>query len=290
MRMIIANLAKDPRHYQLVTLASLLSFGWFGRAFEIDAQQFLAITATACLVQALGSFLIATRPDFRSALITAFSLTLLLRADTALPLMAAAAIAVGSKFTLRLNDKHIFNPANIGIVAMLLASGAVWTTPGQWGAPIWFAFALTGVGFFVTYRSARFDTPLIFLGVFAALLFARALWLGDPLAIPLLRLQNGALLIFAFFMISDPKTTPDGAIARAVFATGAAIIAYILIQHLFISDGLFYALAAMSLTRPLLELADPAPRYLWGQAVSRPKLPDFIKRIRRRPPSTMPAE
>ena len=41
------------------------------------------------------------------------------------------------------------------------------------------------------------------------LLLARAFWLGDPLAIPLHQMQSGSLLIFAFFMISDPRTTPD---------------------------------------------------------------------------------
>ena len=41
-----------------------------------------------------------------------------------------------------------------------------------------------------------------------ALVFGRSLWLGEPMSIPLHRLQNGALLLFTFFMISDPRTTP----------------------------------------------------------------------------------
>ncbi len=266
------GLLNDPRIYQIVTLSGLLAFGWLARAFDIDPVHFIAILLTACAAQALGSFMIATKPDFKSPLITALSLTLLLRADTLWPLMAAAAIAIGSKFMLRLNGKHIFNPANIGIVAMVLLTDAAWTTPGQWGTAIWFAALLAGAGLFVTYRAARFDVPLIFLGVFAASLFARAIWLGDPFAIPLLRLENGALILFAFFMISDPKTTPDGAIARAAFAGGAALLAYVLTFHFFINDGLFYALAIATLVRPALEWLDPAPHYKWGDPVTRPKI------------------
>lgn len=275
------DLARDPRLYQIATLSALLAFGWTARAFEINPVQFLAVVATACAAQWLGSVLIATRPDFRSPLITALSLTLLLRSDAVWPLAAAAAIAIGSKFAARLNGKHVFNPANIGIVAMILLTDAAWTTPGQWGTAVWLAALMAGVGMFVTYRSARFDTPLIFLGAYAGLLAARALWLGDPLAIPLLRLQNGALLLFAFFMISDPKTTPDGAIARAVFAAATAALAYVLTFHFHIADGLFYALAIACLARPLLEWLDPAPRYRWGDPV-RPL--QRLKRMERKRP------
>jgi enediyne biosynthesis protein E5 len=259
---------KDPRIYQIVTLSGLLAFGWTAHAFEIDPVQFAAIIIASCATQWLGSVLIATRPDFKSPLITALSLTLLLRADAIWPLAAAAAIAIGSKFALRLGGKHVFNPANIGIVAMVLFTDVAWTTPGQWGTAVWFAALLAGAGLFVTYRSARFDVPLVFLGVYAALVLGRALWLGDPLAIPLLRLENGALILFAFFMISDPKTSPDGAIARAVFAGGAAVLAYLMMFHFYIADGLFYALAIMCIARPLLEWADPAPHYRWGDPVA----------------------
>ncbi len=279
---------KDPRIYQIMTLSGVLAFGWFARAFEIEPVQFAAVVIACCAVQWLGSFLIAVRPDFRSALITSLSLTLLLRADTVWPLIAASAIAIGSKFALRLGDKHIFNPANIGIVAMILMTDAAWTTPGQWGTAVWFAALLAGAGMFVTYRAARFDTPLIFLGTFAALMIARALWLGDPLAIPLLRLQNGALILFAFFMISDPKTTPDGALARAVFAVGTAAIAFVFNFNFFNTDGIFYALAIMCVLRPLLEFLDPAPAYRWSDPV--PPLRLFKRKRRATAPHTMPAE
>ncbi len=290
------RLFKDPRHYQLATLSALLAFGVTTRAFEISPIQIAAIFAAALMVQLLGSFMTATRFDPRSAMITSLSLSLLLRADTFAPLMIAAAIAVGSKFMFRLYGKHVFNPANAGIVALLLLSqttmpGAAWTPSGQWGTALWLAAALAGAGMIVTYRAARLDVPLIFLGGFAALIVARALWLGDPLAIPLLRLQNGALVLFAFFMISDPKTTPDGALARGFFAAAAALIAYIMTYHFFISDGIFYALAIMCVLRPLIEAFDPAPHYRWGDPVSPPRwLFRFLPRPTRARPHPLPAE
>lgn len=274
---------KDPRYFQIIALSGLLAFGWIDGVFAFAPAQFAAAVGAALLTQWLGSLLNAMKFDFRSPLITALSLTLLLRAESAWPLALAAAVAIGSKFMLRLNGKHVFNPANIGIVATVLLTNAAWTTPGQWGTALWFAALLAGAGFFVSYRAARIDVPVVFLGTYATLIFARALWLGDPLSIPLLRLENGALVLFAFFMISDPKTTPDGARARVAFAAATALLAYLLSYEFYFTDGLFYALAITALARPTMELFDPAPLYQWSDAVKPPAWLKPLSRFRRQP-------
>ncbi len=258
----------DPRLFQISVLSSLLLYGVTTSVFDIKAIEFIVILASALAAQWVGCALFAIRFEARSALITTLSLTLLLRSDALWPLALAAAIGVGSKFAFRFQEKHIFNPANAGIVALLLMStyayhGIAWTTPGQWGAALWFAALLASIGFFVTYSAKRLDVPLIFLGALAVMMIIRALWLGDPVSIPMHRLQNGALILFAFFMISDPKTTPDGRISRAVFAISAAALSYWFIYHQYTSDGFFYALAIICLLRPLIELFDRAPAYAW---------------------------
>ena len=48
----------------------------------------------------------------------------------------ASFIAIGSKFLLKYNGKHIFNPANIGIIATILITKNAWISPGQWGSNI----------------------------------------------------------------------------------------------------------------------------------------------------------
>ena len=265
-------LPKDPRVFQIITLSSLLIFGVVMRAFDVTIWAPIVLVAAALATQAAGARLVGLAFDAKSPLISALSLTLLLRTDHLALLALAGVIAVGSKFIVRAGGKHIFNPANIAIVALTLATPAAWTSPGQWGAAVWLAALLAGAGVFVAYRAARIDTALIFLGGFAALIFGRALWLGDPLAIPLREMQNGALVLFAFFMITDPKTTPDGARARAAFSIATALIAYVMIYHLYLSDGIFYALAIMTALRPVLERLDPAPLYRWGAPQTRSRL------------------
>src|SRR6185503_6392427 len=143
--------------------------------------------------------------DPRSGLISGLSLCLLLRTNS-LPLVATAALGtIASKFLLRWRGKHVFNPTNFGLVLMMLITNQVWVSPGQWGSVAFFGFLMGCVGGLVVYRAERADVTLTFLGFYLAILFGRSLWLGEPMAIPLHRLQNGALLLFAFFMISDPK-------------------------------------------------------------------------------------
>jgi Na+-translocating ferredoxin:NAD+ oxidoreductase RnfD subunit len=120
------------------------------------------------------------------------------------------------------------------------------------------------LGGLVVYRAWRSDVTFAFLASYAALLGGRALWLGDPLAIPVHQLQSGALLLFSFFMISDPKTTPDSRTARVLFAMLVAAGAWYVQFRLFRPSGILWSLAASSVAVPILDRLLPARRYDWA--------------------------
>ncbi|MGB5346204.1 MAG: RnfABCDGE type electron transport complex subunit D, partial [Woeseia sp.] len=223
---LAARLKPDPRHYQLAVLTTLLAcgIGWLG--FPIRLTDALLILLATQATQLLGCKLYGQEFDPKSALITALSLTLLLRCNDPALYLIAGVVAIGSKFLLRVRDKHVFNPANSAIVSLVLLSDNAWVSTGQWGNTAIAAFALACCGFLVLTRAKRAETTLAFLAGYAALLFGRALWLGDPLAIPGHQLQNGALLLFAFFMISDPKTAPDAAMGRILYGGVVAFVGF----------------------------------------------------------------
>jgi Na+-translocating ferredoxin:NAD+ oxidoreductase RnfD subunit len=158
-------------------------------------------------------------------------------------------VAIGSKFLIRFRGKHIFNPTNLGIVVVILFTRAGWISTGQWGNTAIFAFLAACLGTWVVTSAFRFDVAAMFLVTYCGLLFSRALWLGDPLSIPLHQISNGSLLIFAFFMISDPKTTPDSIPGRIVLATLVACLAYHIRYTYYTPNALIYALA---LTSPIV--------------------------------------
>jgi Na+-translocating ferredoxin:NAD+ oxidoreductase RnfD subunit len=263
----------DPRYYQIAVLSSLLAYGLVWLDFEVTAARAVSILATALLAQYVCTRLWKLPVyDPRSALISGLSLCLLLRTNSAAIAVIAAVVTIASKFLLRFQGKHIFNPTNFGLAFMMLATGSVWVSPGQWGNIVLFAFLMACLGGLVVNRASRSDVTFAFLAVYGALVFARSIWLGEPFSIPVHRLESGALLLFSFFMISDPKTTPDSRAGRIIFAslvaTGAAYIQF----RLFRTNGLIWSLAGCSVLVPLIDRVLPAGRYTWtsGLGTHRP--------------------
>lgn len=257
---------RDPRWYQITLLAALLAYGLVRLDFEISYLQAAAIVASALSAQYVCTRLFRLLSfDPRSALISGLSLCLLLRTNVALAAVGAAAIAIASKFVLRVNGKHIFNPTNAGIVAMMLLTDSVWVSPGQWGNGAFFAFLMACVGGLVVNRATRSDVTYAFIVAYVALVFGRSAWLGEPLTIPLHRLENGALLLFTFFMISDPRTTPDSRPGRILFACLVAGGAWYVQFGLFRTNGVFWSLALCAMTVPLIDRLLPGQRYAWGR-------------------------
>lgn len=259
-----AALPKDPRYYQILVLSSLLVFGVTVMGFDIGVLSALCVFMTALGMQlVLGRLAGLARFDPLSPVITSLSLTLLLRADALHLFMLAAIVAIGSKFVLRVRGKHVFNPANAGIVAAIALSDHAWISSGQWGSAAIGAFAFCCLGFLVLTRARRAETTLSFLLAYAALIVGRAVWLGDPLSIPLHQLQNGALLLFAFFMISDPKTSPDSAAGRICYGVFVAAATFVIQFLYFIPGAPVLALVGSAPLVPLIDRLSAGRRYHW---------------------------
>ena len=107
------------------------------------------------------------------------------------------------------------------------------------------------------------DVTIAFLAFWTAILFARAIRLGDPFTIPIYRLENGALLIFAFFMISDPRTTPDSRLGRILFAGIVAGGACYVQFKMFHTNALLWSLVFAAPIVPLIDLVLRAPKFEW---------------------------
>ncbi|MGH9323900.1 MAG: RnfABCDGE type electron transport complex subunit D [Vicinamibacteria bacterium] len=263
----------DPRHYQIATLGLLLTWGLLGLDFDIRWDVAFVMIASALLTQWVGSRAARLSGfDPRSALISILSLCLLLRTNYFSLAILAAVLTIGSKFLLRFDSRHLFNPTNFGIAVTMAATGGVWVSPGQWGTGAYFAFLLACLGGLVVHRAERSDITYAFIAFYALVLFGRAAWLSDPLQIPLHQVQNGAFLLFAFFMISDPKTTPESRAGRVLFALLVALGAGIIQFVLFRTNGLLWSLLLVSPTTPLWNRLFPGRRYEWKASSAAPPL------------------
>lgn len=256
----------DPRLFQIAALGSLALYGLFALDLEIRPVVALVLLPGVLVTQWVFTRLYHL-PSFdpKSALISGLSLCLLLRTDSLALAAVAALVTIASKFLLRVRGKHVFNPTNFGLAVMMLATDRVWVSPGQWGSAAFFGFFLACAGFVVVTRARRADVTWAFLASYALVLFGRAAWLGDPWVIPLHQLQNGALLIFAFFMISDPKTTPDTRAGRIFFAFLVALGAGYVQFRLFRTNGLIWSLFFCSFLVPLIDRFSTGERYRWPE-------------------------
>ena len=255
----------DGRHFQILFLASFLCFGIFQLQWDAEIARYATIAATCLGTQAF--FIRWHRLECRtlkSAMITTLGLCLLFKAGSAWTLVLGAFIAIASKFLLRVKGKHVFNPANVGIVSAILLTGDAWISPGQWGSGAVLVFLVGAAGMMVVLRVGRIDTSAAFLLTFAALDFARTvLYLGWEPEVWLYKLGNGSLLLFTFFMITDPVTTPSAPRARIAWSMLIALLAFWLGWKHFINASPVWALFIISAFTPIVDRLWKGERFSW---------------------------
>lgn len=254
----------DPRYYQLAVQSTLLSWGMLFLGFSISALEFVSVLLVAWGAQRLLTRLHGLPANLLSATNSAMSILLLLHADNPLWLILAVLVAIGSKFLVTWNKRHIYNPSNLGIVLVILLAPSAWAAPGQWGQTMWMLLLAAGFGLGLVIGFRRMLASWTFLGLFALMTLAYAAWLGDPLAIPLHQLQNGALLIFAFFMLSDPMTIPRSMPGQLLFGGMVAAIGWSMQFLFYIPNAFLYALALSSPCVLFINRLFPGQAFDWS--------------------------
>ncbi|HAC65758.1 MAG TPA: Na+-transporting NADH:ubiquinone oxidoreductase, subunit NqrB [Cyanothece sp. UBA12306] len=269
---------RDARNYQILFLGTFLSLGIFTRDWTIRPDLIAVITLTCLLTQmALNILFNRNKLDknqkkidsliffnsWRSALITGLGLCLLLRANSYTTMALAASLAMASKFIFRVQDKHFFNPANFGIIAALTLTQDAWVSPGQWGTDWWYLLLFLGTGGMILKRVGRWETSATFLLVYTLLEAIRNYWLGWSWDVLQHQLMSGSLLLFALFMLTDPRSIPNATMSRLIWAIAIACFSFIL-QHLFYSStAIFWALFLLSPLTIFLDNWRNAPRFSW---------------------------
>jgi len=261
--------SRDARLYQIAFQAALLCIGVVARDFTLHWEQMALTFAAGLATQVLWTRgLGLQRVGVLSAVITCFGLALLLRADNLWVHPLAATLALSAKFVVRINGKHLFNPANLGVIIGVGLLPGAWVSPGQWGSDLAYAVWFVALGGIVTQRARRWDISWIFLAFWLGLVALRVAWLGQAWAIWWHQLGSGALLLFAFFMISDPMTIPNRPSARALYALLVSLIAFWWQFVLFQPNALMWALFLATALVPLLDRWLPGERFAWVPAAS----------------------
>lgn len=264
---------KDARYLQITYLSCFLCYGIFKLHWEVVAQNFV-ITLLVGVSTQMAAALITQKPlsSIKSALITILGLTILLRAQEPWVYALAAFIAIASKFIIRFNGKHIVNPANMGIVAAILLTGEAWISPGQWGNTAVLLFMIGAAGMMVLLKVGRLDLALPFLLTFGGLEFFRTVVLhGWPADFFWHKMLNGSLMLFTFFMITDPKSTPNNSKGRIIFSITIAVVAFILSNFHYVYVAPVWVLFFLSPLTLVLDRVFKGEQFNWNTTIINPK-------------------
>jgi Na+-translocating ferredoxin:NAD+ oxidoreductase RnfD subunit len=188
----------------VVLLGGQLTFGFL----ESWSRTALAILTAIGVEMVLGRIFAGTWPHLASSYISGISVGMLVRSPAFWPYALCSAISITSKYVLRVDGRHIWNPSNFGIVAMLvLAADTVAGLSVQWGNNLLPMVVVWAFGSVIIHALGRFHITLTYVVSFVVLAFARALLTGHPFLSEVAPITGPMYQLYIFFMITDPKTT-----------------------------------------------------------------------------------
>lgn len=268
----------DTRFVGPILISAILIIGHLFFGILEDWRKTVTCFSISIIIEmAIGYFIVGRLPHLASAWVGGISCGILVRSPEWWPYLVAPCIAILSKYVIRLHGRHLWNPSNFAVAALLLiAPQTVASLSIQWGNHVLPMMVIWLFGGVIVYRLNRFHisgTYVLFFFLFAAL---RAL-LSDDASPLLIRVQQEIAPItgpmyqlFVLFMITDPKTTMHSKKGQTIVAFLVAGMECALryfgprmgLDHI-ATHAPYYALTIMGPSSNLLEI-------LWNRKAKAP--------------------
>jgi enediyne biosynthesis protein E5 len=202
-------LSLDNRYLAPLLITCILAAGQltFGFLESYDRTALAILTAIAAEI-VLGKTFTGRIPHLASAYITGISVGILVRSPEVWPYALCSLISITSKYLIRMDGRHLWNPSNLGICALLfLAPDTVASLSIQWGNNLLPMLIVWLLGFVIVHRLGRVHITLSYVVCFVLFAFARSLVTGHAFLAEVSPITGPMYQLFIFFMITDPKTT-----------------------------------------------------------------------------------
>jgi Na+-translocating ferredoxin:NAD+ oxidoreductase RnfD subunit len=186
-----------------ILIAAHLSFG----ILESYQNTAVAIATAIGAEMVLARITYGTWPHPASAYITGISVGILIRSPFVWPYVLASLISITSKYVLRVKGRHLWNPSNFGVSALLfLAPATVTLLSIQWGNNIWPMVVIWTLGSVIVWRVGRLHISATYVASFLFFSFVRSAMTGTPWLASAAPITGPMYQLFIFFMVTDPKT------------------------------------------------------------------------------------
>jgi len=223
----------------------------------------MAILASIATEVVLGRLFSGKWPHWASAYISGISVGILVRSPFLWPYVLCSMIAITSKYVLRFRGRHLWNPSNLGIVAMLvLAPQYVATLSVQWGNSFWPMLAIWILGAIIIYRLKRLHICATYALCFIAFAYWRSLITHDSFQAEVAPITGPMYQLFIFFMITDPKTTVKSKRGQILVAFLVALAEHLLRLYgnvQIASHAPYFALTIVGPSANLIEILKSRP-------------------------------
>jgi Na+-translocating ferredoxin:NAD+ oxidoreductase RnfD subunit len=188
----------------MVLIVGQVSFGFL----ESWGRTMLAIVTSIVMEVVLGKLVTGKVPHLASAYVSGISVGMLVRSPEFWPYALCSAISITSKYLIRVDGRHIWNPSNLGIVAMLvLAADTVASLSVQWGNTLLPMITVWAFGAVIINTLGRFHITLTYVASFVLFAALRSGLTGHPFLSEVAPITGPMYQLYIFFMITDPKTT-----------------------------------------------------------------------------------
>jgi len=221
---------------------------------ESFSRTLLAIGSAALFELVLARLTYGKFPHLASAYITGISVGILVRSPEYWPYALTSAIAITSKYVLRWQGRHLWNPSNFAICAMLLlAPEYIASLSIQWGNTIWPMMVVWAIGSIIVYRVGRFHITATYVISCLVLAAVRSAITGHAFLAEVAPITGPMYQLFIFFMITDPKTTVRSKTGQCIVAFAVASLEMVLrlAQNVYAP---YYALFIVGPTALLIEM------------------------------------
>jgi hypothetical protein len=266
----------DPRWFSSSLLTLILVIGQW--RFQILGDSYLpwiCALATALVAEIVlyklhsGGF-----PNLLSAYISGNSVAILLKPSREVlwPFVVCSLLAIGSKYVLRYRGRHLWNPTNFSVCALLLlAPGAVSILSHQWGNDPAMVAIIWAVGLLTVTRARVAHLTLGYLLFFVVLAWFRTLFNHQPLRSELGPVTGPMYQLFMFFMVTDPRTIVRGKGPQMIALALVALVECAL--RMACDFDLIPSGSPLCAAPPMFALCAVGPICLWLQLRKAPAAP-----------------
>jgi Na+-transporting NADH:ubiquinone oxidoreductase subunit NqrB len=249
------KLSLDNRYVAPLFITFILLVGHLAYGI-LESYEKTAIAIVSALVAelVLGRIFFGKWLNLASAYISGISCGILVRSPALWPFAVASVLSIMSKYVLRVKGRHLWNPSNFGICALLfLAPETVAALSVQWGNFKWPLIVIWVLGSIIIWRANRIHISATYVASFFAFAFLRSYITGDSWWAEVAPITGPMYQLFVFFMVTDPKTTVKSKKWQCIVVFFVAFVEMLLrLNH--VVHAPLYALFLVGPTAMLIEI------------------------------------